>query len=90
MTPDGTPALPGDVRETVAICNLKSVAEQPSLLSNLAYANLISNLNLAQKNAISNQQAMNHLGLAVTGKAVNMVANLSPMEVMALRLLKCP
>jgi hypothetical protein len=72
-----------DIRESIAIGNVKSVAEQSSMLSNLAYANLISNVNLAQQNAVSNQQAMNQLGLTVTGKVVNLVANLSPMEAVA-------
>ena len=78
-----TSALPDDIRESIAIGNVKSVAEQPSMLSNLAYANLISNVNLSQQNAVSNQQAMNQLGLTVTGKVVNLVANLSPMEAVA-------
>lgn len=86
MVLDGTSALPDDVRESIAIAT--SVAEQPSILSNLAYQNLISNINLSQQNAVANQRAMNLLGLTVTGKVVNMVANLSPMEVVALRLLK--
>src|SRR5215211_6494097 len=75
--------LPDDIRESIAIGNVKSVAEQSSMLSNLAYANLISNVNLSQQNAVSNQQAMNQLGLTVTGKVVNLVANLSPMEAVA-------
>lgn len=53
------------------------------MLSNLAYANLISNVNLAQQNAVANQQAMNQLLLTVVGKIVNLLANLSPMEAMA-------
>jgi hypothetical protein len=76
-------ALPDDIRESIAIGNVKSVAEQPSMLSNLAYANLINNVNLSQQNAVSNQQAMNQLGLTVTGKVVNLVANLSPLEAVA-------
>lgn len=80
---DGTSSLPDDIRESIAIGNVKSVAEQSSMLSNLAYANLISNVNLSQQNAVSNQQAMNQLGLTVTGKVVNLVANLSPMEAVA-------
>ena len=76
-------ALPDDIRESIAIGNVKSVAEQSSMLSNLAYANLISNVNLSQQNAVSNQQAMNQLGVTVTGKSVNLVANLSPMEATA-------
>ena len=83
MANDTSSALPDDIRESIAIGNVKSVAEQPSMLSNLAYANLISNVNLSQQNAVSNQQAMNQLGLTVTGKVVNLVANLSPMEAVA-------
>ncbi len=75
--------LPDDIRESIAIGNVKSVAEQPSMLSNLAYANLIANTNLAGQNAVSNQQAANQLGVTVAGKTVNLVANLSPMEATA-------
>ncbi|HBB88616.1 MAG TPA: R body protein [Blastocatellia bacterium] len=53
------------------------------MLSNLAYANLISNVNLSQQNAVSNQQGFNQLGVTVTGKSVNLVANLSPLEAVA-------
>jgi hypothetical protein len=83
MAKDTSSALPDDIRESIAIGNVKSVAEQSSMLSNLAYANLISNVNLSQQNAVSNQQAMNQLGLTVTGKIVNLVANLSPLEAVA-------
>lgn len=50
------------------------------MLSNLAYANLVNNVNLSQQNAVSNQQAMNELGIAITGKTVNLVSNLGPLE----------
>lgn len=75
--------LPDDIREAIAIGNVKSVAEQSSMLSNLAYANLISNTNLAQQNAVSNQQGLNQLGATVTGKSVNLVSNLNPLEAVA-------
>lgn len=83
MEPDPTSTTPDDARESVATGNAQSVAQQPAMLSNLAYANLIANVNLSQQNAVSNQQAMNQLAVTVTGKAVNLVANLSPMEAMA-------
>ena len=76
-------ALPGDIRESVAIANAKSVAEQPAMLSNLAFANLAANTNLSQQNALSNQQAMNQLAITVVGNAVNRVSDLSPMEAIA-------
>lgn len=77
------PALNPAVAETVtaiAIANLKSVAEQPAMLSNLAYSNVVANTNLSQQNAVANQQAMNELGIAIVGKVVNSLTNLSPLE----------
>ncbi|OJJ24247.1 hypothetical protein BI308_17370, partial [Roseofilum reptotaenium AO1-A] len=76
-------ALPDDIRESIAIANAKSVAEQPSMLSNLAFANLLTNGNLSQQNAVSNQQAINQLAVTVVGNAVNRVSDLSPMEAIA-------
>jgi 5-enolpyruvylshikimate-3-phosphate synthase len=70
---------PGVV-EAVAIGNLKSIAEQPAMLSNLAYSNTVVNTDLAAKNAVSIQQAFNELGVSVLGKTVNMVSNLGPLE----------
>ena len=81
--PNNSSVLPDDIREAIAIGNVKSVAEQSSMLSNLAYANLISNTNLAQQNAVSNQQGLNQLGATVTGKSVNLVSNLNPLEAVA-------
>ncbi|MDB9516058.1 RebB family R body protein [Roseofilum reptotaenium CS-1145] len=76
-------ALPGDIRESIAIANAKSVAEQPALLANLAFANVVANTNLSQQNALSNQQAMNQLAMTVTAKAVNKVSDLTPLEALA-------
>jgi len=72
--------IPNDIRESVAISSLKSVAEQAAMLSNLAFANLINNTSLSQQNAVSNQQSMNQLNLTLTGKAINRISNLSPTE----------
>lgn len=83
MPTDPTSTPHEDTRESIAISGFHSVAQQPAMLSNLSYANLVANVNLSYQNALSNQQAMNQLGLAVTGKAVNLVANLSPMEAVA-------
>ncbi len=74
-------ALSDDTHEVPAIADGKSVAEQAAFLSNLALADVISNINLAQQNAVSNQQAMNQLGLTITGKAVNFILDRSPVEV---------
>jgi len=64
----------------IGISNLKSVAEQPAMLSNLAYSNTITNTNLSQQNAVANQQAMNELGISIVGKTVNKVSDLGPLE----------
>jgi|SRR6185369_15493859 len=72
--------LPDQITESIAIGNVKSVAEQPAMLSNLNFANALANVNLAQQNAAANQQAMNQLGITVTGGAINLIANLNPLE----------
>lgn len=64
----------------IGITNLKSVGEQPAMLSNLAYSNTIANTNLSQQNAVANQQAMNELGISIVGKTVNKVSDLGPLE----------
>lgn len=64
----------------LGITNLKSVGEQPAMLSNLAYSNTIANTNLSQQNAVANQQAMNELGISIVGKTVNKVSDLGPVE----------
>ena len=64
-----TSALPDDVREALAVVNLKTVGEAPAVLQNLALAN-----------AISHQQAMNQIGLAATGKIVESIIATSPSE----------
>jgi hypothetical protein len=83
MSTNPTSSLPDDIRESIAIGNVKSIAEQSSMLSNLAYSNLVNNINLSQQNAVSAQQAMNQLMITVVGKIVNLLANLSPMEAVA-------
>lgn len=64
----------------IGIANLKSIAEQPAMLSNLAYSNIVANTNLSQQNAVANQQAMNELGISIVGKTVNKVSDLGPLE----------
>jgi len=68
------------VIEAVAIGNLKSISEQPAMLSNLAYSNTVVNTNLSMQNAVANQQAVNELGVAIVGKTVNLISNLGPLE----------
>lgn len=76
-------SVPGDIVESIAMANVKSVAEQPAMLANLALSNLIANVNLSQQNAVSNQQALNQICLTVVGKVVNLLTTLSPLEAMS-------
>jgi hypothetical protein len=58
----------------------KVIGEQTAMLSNLAYANAVANVNLMQQNAVANQQAMNELGIAVVGKTVNLLSKRTSLE----------
>ena len=73
-------AVPGDIRESVAIANVKSVAEQSAMLANLSFSNLLTNNNLSQQNAVSFQQSTNQLDITVTAKGVNRISDLGPLE----------
>ncbi len=54
--------------------------QQTAVLANISLGNVIANINLAQQNAVANQQAMNQVGATVTGKVVNAVLNIGPLE----------
>lgn len=79
----GQSVLPDDIRESIALGSFSSIAGQPSSLSNLAYSNAINNNNLTQQNTVANQQAMNQVAKSVLGNTVNLVADLNPMEAVA-------
>jgi hypothetical protein len=70
--------IPSDLIEAIADSTAISVGEQPAILANLALANLIANTNLAQQNAISNQQAMFQLEMTIVSKCVEVIANINP------------
>ena len=80
--PNGTGSsssnIPSDLIEAIASSTAISVGEQPAILANLALANQIANTNLAQQNAISNQQAMFQLELTIVSKCVELIANITP------------
>jgi hypothetical protein len=79
IMPDGTDSnIPSNLVEAIASSTAVSVGEQPAILANLALANQIANTNLAQQNAISNQQAMFQLELTIVSKCVELIANISP------------
>lgn len=57
-----TSALPDDIRESVAVSNLKALGEGPAFFSNLAMAN-----------AVNAQQALTQLGISILAKSVDLV-----------------
>lgn len=85
--PNGTGSsssnIPSDLIEAIASSTAVSVGEQPAILANLALANQIANTNLAQQNALSNQQAMFQLQLTIVSKCVELIANISPASATA-------
>ncbi|KAF1007444.1 MAG: hypothetical protein GAK28_01786 [Luteibacter sp.] len=72
--------LDQQIVSAVATGNLKAISEQPALLSNLAYANVVATNNLGQQKAVSNQQAGNQVNAPIVAKAVNTVSDLGPMD----------
>ena len=49
-------------------------------LEEIANANFIATTNLANQNAVSNQQHFNTLAQSILSKAINMVANTDPVD----------
>ncbi|MDA8456016.1 hypothetical protein M4R22_14690 [Acidovorax sp. GBBC 3334] len=72
--------LDEQVVSAVAIGNLKAISEQPAMLSNLAYSNVVTTNNLGQQNAVANQRAVGELGLPLVAKATNTIGNIGPLE----------
>ena len=76
-------AIPPEIIESIAVSNAKSIGEQPAILANLALANQIANTNLAQQNAIANQQALFQLQLATISKCVEVISSIDPKSASA-------
>ncbi|TQV76435.1 R body protein [Aliikangiella marina] len=76
--PDNPPNKPEDGSGSINI--LKTIAEQSSMLSNLAMSNLINNNNRSQQNTLQNQSSINQVFISTTSNSVNLVNNLSPSE----------
>lgn len=82
-SPQQQTSLPPSLGETVTVIDTTSLyatGEQPAMLSNQAYSNTVQTTNVSAQNAVSNQQAMSRVRLAIVGKSVNAVANLGPLE----------
>lgn len=69
-------ALNEEIVSSIAIANLKTVAEQPALLSNIALSNQIFNQNMSQQNSLAEQNAMGIARLA----AVKSMTEFNPMD----------
>ncbi|HVY69909.1 MAG TPA: FAD-binding monooxygenase [Verrucomicrobiae bacterium] len=69
--PEGS--LPPAIVEAIAISNAKSIGEQPAILANLALANQVFHNNLQQQMLIAQQQAINQIRLAVTGRCIKLL-----------------
>lgn len=65
-----------DIVEAIGIANMKTVAEQPAILSNIALSNQIFNQNVSQVNMLAEQNAM---GIARLG-AVKSIIEYNPMD----------
>ena len=72
--------MPEDILESIAIAGVCSNGQRNANLSNLSFSNVSTNVNLSQQNSLSIQQSINQIALAATGKAVNLVSNLLPLE----------
>lgn len=65
-------AVNSQITDAVSQSNVTVIGSGPGLYANLAYGNAVNVSNLAQQNAVANQQAMNELGVAVVAKAIAM------------------
>ncbi len=69
--------LPDEITEAAALTGMVT-AQQPSALSNQAYANQIASNQLSAQNQIARQDAMNRLHHTILAQAVNQVQDLQP------------
>ncbi|BBL71920.1 hypothetical protein [Methylogaea oryzae] len=69
-------SLPNEIVQAIATANAESIGEQPAVLANLALAQEIFNRNMQQQIALSQQQALNLIQLAVVAKCVAIIDKL--------------
>ncbi|MCC6552344.1 MAG: RebB family R body protein [Polyangiaceae bacterium] len=72
--------LPQEILDAISISNAKSIGEQPAILANLALANQIANINLAQQQAVTAQQAMLQVTIATMSKCVEAILTIDPAK----------
>lgn len=66
----------------VALSGL-AIAEQPSMLSNLAYSNTVASTDLSAKGQVATQHAANQLRKSILSIAVNQVQQNNPLQARA-------
>ena len=75
--PGVAPAIE-NTANVIASTSLTSNGQQPAMLSNLGFADIIQSRNLSFENATAHQQSLSQVGIGVVGKTVSRVSNLSP------------
>ncbi|HEX7340258.1 MAG TPA: hypothetical protein VF271_10055 [Rhodanobacteraceae bacterium] len=66
------PSGAGPIGTSVAV-NGTAHAQQPGMLSNLAYANHVSSNQLSAQSQVANQDALNRLNTSIVAKAVSQI-----------------
>jgi hypothetical protein len=77
--PGVAPAIANTANVT-ASTSLTSNGQQPAMLSNLGFSDIVQSRNLSFENATAHQQSLSQVGIGVVGKTVSRVSNLSPRE----------
>lgn len=78
--PAGLPAALEEINEVTAATALTCNGNQSTLIANLAYSNSVQVQDGSAKNALTNQQALSQLAIAVLGKSTNAVQNLGAAQ----------
>lgn len=68
-----TSALPDDIRESVAVANLKTISEQGAILTNMALTNLVAHQQRLNQIAEEQMQGSAAFGRAILSRAINHV-----------------
>lgn len=77
--------VPPVLADSLAASEFVLNAGNPQVLANLALANQIFVENLRQQNAVAQQQAFNHLTLAIVAKCAQLILAVDPKTVAEVR-----
>ena len=77
---DNNDRIPGSITGAIAISSVLAESCQAGMICDLAMSNAISNMNASQQNAVSNQQNLNQVNMAISSKTASSVSKLSPLE----------